>query len=62
MLEERLTELWTLQSRYRKAQTEVSRNTIIAELKQLHNTTSSAVVRLRASTFLSSINAWGKAS
>lgn len=62
MLEERLTSYLTLVTRYRKAQTDVSRNTIIAELKELHNTTSSATVRLRASTFLSSINAWGKAS
>lgn len=61
-IEDRLKGYFTLVTRYRKAQTELSKNTIIGELKQLHNTTSSGAVRLKVSTFLSSVGAWGKAS
>lgn len=58
--EERLKEYFTLVSRYRKAQTDLSKNTIIGELKQLHNSTSSSAVRMRASGFLAQVGAWGK--
>ncbi len=60
--ETRLKEYFTLVSRYRKALTGVSKNTIISELKQLHTTSSSETVRKASSNFLSSVHAWGKAS
>lgn len=62
MLEERLTAFWTLQQRYRKATNDITRKTIVRELKELHNTTGSATLRLKVSGFLSSIGAWEQAS
>lgn len=60
MLEERLKVFLTLVSRYRKAQTDLSRQTIVDELKSMYVSTSSATIRGRISNFLASVGAYGK--